>query len=187
MLPTPAAREAARAWRERRSAGSGTKPWFPGFVPASAVASHSSSGYPLLFQQHRRGRPAADERDEGVAAGAERAAEAEAAAQQRADAAGGGWGRGGGGSALEEEDRTGRAAASGVVEELLRGRGGVEDAAGAQARRGRATPASAAAPFFALRDARLSVNCLSLLGAGLPWARSPKRGRRWLRVGGWGW
>ena len=174
VLPTPAAREAARrlvassGGRGERGAGggNGNQAVVSGFVPASAVVVASPSFPGSSSTSVVVALPLTSEM-KGLATGAESAAEAEAAAQQRADAAAGGGGaaaagavpRGGGGGGGSRCSSSGAAAA---------GRGG-------RGRGGRATIAAGAAaagpgeqnlpppprPVFALRDARLSVNCLA--------------------------
>ena len=158
VLPTPAAREAARRLAAASGSGGGggggsraggggaggNQAVVSGFVPASAVLSSgfsSSSSGSFSINAAAVALPLTSEM-RALAARAERAAEAEAAAQQRADAAAaaaaGAVPRGGG--------RAPRAAAAAPTT-TSPGGGGAEQGQNPPPR-----------PAYALRDARLSVN-----------------------------
>lgn len=159
VLPTPAAREAARRLAVGASSsgkggsggsggggGGGNQAVVSGFVPASAVLSpstgpsSSSSSSPSSVSAAAVALPLTSEM-RALAARAERAAEAEAAAaQQRADAAAAGPGGGGAPGASQAADADADAAAAGEQEQ------------------GQNPPPPR--PAYALRDARLSVNRL---------------------------
>ena len=167
VLPTAGAREEALGLgRGGAGAGGGFQSVVSGFVPASSMMTQASSTSLHASNSVVVSLPLTSEM-RALAARAERAAEADAEAQQRAAVAADAAAAAAGGAAqLGRQVGGGRAASAAVAAAGRGGRGGRG--------RGRATAAAEAMtvqrgegeqnatprPVYALRDARLSVNCL---------------------------